>query len=51
VYDFSNWRLAFEVDLKLVDAAEDSITDVILQRLDRTHHSTFKQLIIDFSSE
>lgn len=51
VQSFSGWRLAFEVDLKLIDATEQTISDVILKRLDRHHHSSFKQLIIDFSSE
>ncbi len=50
-YSFSNWRVAFEVDLKLVDAKEESISDVVLKRFGRKGHHAFKQLVLDFSSK
>lgn len=48
-YSFSNWQLAFEVDLKLVDATSDDLAEAILKRFHS--HSMFKQLILDLSSE
>lgn len=51
LHTFTRWRLAFEVELKLVDATEISLSEIILKRLDREHHRTFKQLVIDFSCE
>lgn len=48
-YSFSNWQLAFEVDLKLVDATSDDLAEAILKRFHS--HSTFKQLILDLSSK
>ncbi|THU95309.1 hypothetical protein K435DRAFT_839574 [Dendrothele bispora CBS 962.96] len=50
IYNFSNWRIAFEVQLKLVDASESSISNVILKRYGRTGHSSFKHLILDLST-
>ncbi|KAI5120814.1 hypothetical protein M0805_003211 [Coniferiporia weirii] len=49
-YPFANWRLAFEVDLKLVDATVDSVPDVILRRLGSLQPSTIKQLVLDLST-
>lgn len=48
---FNNWRLAFTVNLKLVDAHEETITEAILKMLGRQSKSSFKQLILDFSRE
>ena len=47
--EFSGWRLAFEVDLKLIDATEESVSKVLLSRLGDQRNS-FKQLVMDFSS-
>ncbi|KAI5120808.1 hypothetical protein M0805_003206 [Coniferiporia weirii] len=49
-YTFSNWRLAFEVDLKLVDATNESVADVVLKRLNSLRPSAVKQLILDLST-
>ena len=48
---FNNWRLAFTVNLKLVDAHEETITEAILKMLGRQSKSSFKQLILDLSRE
>ena len=47
-YSFSNWRLAYVIDLKLVDATANDIPGAIIPRFHG--HSKFKQLILDFSS-
>ena len=46
---FENWRVAFTVNLKLVDVDphEKTITETILRFFGRQSKSSFKQLILD----
>ncbi|KLO12543.1 hypothetical protein SCHPADRAFT_410840 [Schizopora paradoxa] len=49
-YSFSNWTVAFEVELKMVDAKEESLSGTILKRFGPKGTHAFKQLILDFST-
>ena len=48
---FAQWRLAYEVDLKLRDSSDNSISKSILSRLGLQQATGFKQLILALSSE
>ncbi|KAH8114471.1 hypothetical protein DFH11DRAFT_220480 [Phellopilus nigrolimitatus] len=49
-YSFSHWRLAFEIDLKLDESTEDTISEAILKRLGRQDSSGLNQLTLDLST-
>ncbi|KLO12433.1 hypothetical protein SCHPADRAFT_420281 [Schizopora paradoxa] len=49
-YSFSNWVVAFEVELKMVDVKEESLSEIVLKRFGHKGTHAFKQLILDFST-
>ncbi|KAH8110420.1 hypothetical protein DFH11DRAFT_1803752 [Phellopilus nigrolimitatus] len=49
-HQFSHWRLAFEIDLQLIESADETVLETISKRIGQQKPSSLKQLVLDLST-